>query len=85
MKLKHPIQVMIYHQCKMPIPKESNSYTLIYPDWIIYLLRSNQHKMDEKHIIYTYKNEVHEAYKKWSFERIEKVLTRLGATYWEIG
>jgi hypothetical protein len=38
-----------------------------------------------KHIIYTYKGKVYQSYKAWSFYHIEEVLTRLGATYWEIG
>jgi hypothetical protein len=38
-----------------------------------------------KHIIYTYRNKVYQCYKDWDFERIEKVLERLGASYWEIG
>jgi len=38
-----------------------------------------------KHIIFTYKDKIYQSYKDWSFEHIEKVLTRLGATYWEIG
>ena len=38
-----------------------------------------------KHIIYVYKEEVFQCYKNWSFEKCEQVLSRLGATYWEIG
>ena len=38
-----------------------------------------------KHIIFTYKGKVYQSYKDWSFERIENVLERLGATYYEIG
>lgn len=38
-----------------------------------------------KHIIFTYKNKVYQSYKNWAFDRIERVLTRLGASYWEIG
>lgn len=38
----------------------------------------------KRHIIYTYKGEVYEAEKYWSIEHAEKVLNRLGATYWEI-
>ena len=38
----------------------------------------------KRHIIYTYKGEVYEAEKYWSIEHAEKVLSRLGATYWEI-
>jgi len=37
-----------------------------------------------RHIIYTYKNKVYQAHKNWSFEHCEEILTRLGATYWEI-
>jgi hypothetical protein len=37
------------------------------------------------HIMYTYKGKFHEIYKDWNLQRIEKVLTRLGASYWEIG
>ena len=37
------------------------------------------------HIIYTYKGKVYQSFKYWTFEHAEKVLTRLGATYWEIG
>ena len=39
----------------------------------------------EKHLIYTYKGMVYQAYKKWTFQHCEKVLERLGASYWEIG
>ena len=37
-----------------------------------------------KRIMFTYKGNFHQSYKDWDFERIERVLTRLGATYWEI-
>jgi len=37
------------------------------------------------HIIYTHKGRVYTANKNWSFEHCEEVLTRLSATYWEIG
>lgn len=37
------------------------------------------------HIIYTHKGEVKETHKNWTIVHAEKVLTRLGATYWEIG
>ena len=40
---------------------------------------------DIRHIIFTYKGKVYQAYKKWSFEKCEKILKRLGAKYWEIG
>jgi hypothetical protein len=39
----------------------------------------------ELHIMYTYKGEFHQAFKCWTFAHAEEVLTRLGATYWEIG
>jgi len=39
----------------------------------------------ERHIIFTYKGKVYQSFKTWDFERIERVLTRLGASYWEIG
>lgn len=38
-----------------------------------------------KHIIYTYKGKVYTSFKHWDFQRIERVLTRLGAEDWEIG
>lgn len=38
-----------------------------------------------KHIIYTYKGKIYQAYKKWSFNHCEDVLKRLGGDYWEIG
>ena len=38
-----------------------------------------------KHIIFTYKGKIHQIYKDWDIGRIEKVLKRLGANYWEIG
>lgn len=41
--------------------------------------------MKKLHIMYTYKGKFYQAHKNWSFERIELVLSRLGATYWEIG
>ncbi len=37
------------------------------------------------HLIFTYKGVVYQRFKDWSFARCEAVLTRLGATYWEIG
>ena len=41
--------------------------------------------MKELHIIYTYKDKVYTAWKKWTFSHCEEVLERLGATWWEIG
>ena len=38
-----------------------------------------------RHIMYTYKGKVHHAWKDWSFNKVERVLTRMGASYWEIG
>lgn len=38
-----------------------------------------------KHIIFVYRSRVYESYKDWSVDKIEAVLVRLGATYWEIG
>lgn len=37
------------------------------------------------HIIFTYKGKLCQCYKNWDIDRIESVLSRLGATYWEIG
>lgn len=37
-----------------------------------------------RHIMYTYKGKVHHAWKDWSFNKVERVLTRMGASYWEI-
>jgi len=37
------------------------------------------------HIIYTYNGKVYDALKKWTLKHAEKVLKRLGASYWEIG
>lgn len=37
------------------------------------------------HVMFTYKGEFHQSWKDWSFDRIERVLERLGASYWEIG
>lgn len=42
-------------------------------------------KPRELHIMYTYKGKFYQAYKHWTFAHAEAVLTRLGATYWEIG
>ena len=42
-------------------------------------------EIQERHLIYTYKDKVYQAYKKWTFKHCEDVLKRLGATYWEIG
>lgn len=42
-------------------------------------------KEDEKHIIYQINGKVKQAYKRWSFEKCELVLKRLGVKYWEIG
>jgi len=41
--------------------------------------------IEERHLIYTYKDKVYQAHKRWTFAHCEKVLNRLGATYWEIG
>lgn len=38
-----------------------------------------------KHIIFTYKGKFYQLYKDWDFDKIEKVMYRLGASYWEIG
>jgi hypothetical protein len=37
-----------------------------------------------RHVIFTYKGKTYQHFKRWDFDRIEKVLLRLGATYWEI-
>lgn len=37
------------------------------------------------HIMYIFKGKFYQAKKRWSFERAELVLKRLGASYWEIG
>jgi hypothetical protein len=37
-----------------------------------------------RHVIFTYKGKTYQHFKRWDFNRIEKVLLRLGATYWEI-
>lgn len=42
-------------------------------------------KTQERHLIFTYKGKVYQAFKKWTFSQCERVLERLGATYWEIG
>jgi hypothetical protein len=36
-------------------------------------------------IIYTYKKRTYQAAKNWTIDYAEKVLERLGASYWEIG
>lgn len=41
-------------------------------------------KMDKLHIMYTYKGKFHESFKMWSFDRADKVLTRLGASCWQL-
>jgi len=38
-----------------------------------------------KHILFTYNGTVYSRHKDWDFNRCERVLERLGATYWEIG
>jgi len=38
----------------------------------------------DRHIIFVYKGKVHQSFKSWDFNRCERVLERLGATYWEI-
>jgi len=40
---------------------------------------------EKVHIMVTYKGKFYQYFKNWTFERIEKVLTRMGASYWEIG
>jgi hypothetical protein len=47
--------------------------------------RNAESKPRELHIMYTYKGEFHQTFKYWTFAHAEEVLTRLGATYWEIG
>jgi hypothetical protein len=47
--------------------------------------RKAESKPRELHIMYTYKGGFHQAFKCWTFAHAEEVLTRLGATYWEIG
>ena len=42
-------------------------------------------ELQERHLIYTYKGKIYEAFKKWTFEHCEQVLIRMGANYWEIG
>ena len=37
------------------------------------------------HVMYTYKNKFYQCYKGWDINRIESVLKRLGASYWELG
>jgi hypothetical protein len=37
------------------------------------------------HIIFTFNGKVYSRFKNWGLARCEAVLTRLGATYWEIG
>jgi len=37
------------------------------------------------HIIYTYKGKVYEANKNWTVLQCERVLNRLGSSYWECG
>jgi hypothetical protein len=37
------------------------------------------------HIIYTFRGNVYQAEKNWSFKHAEDVLTRMGCEYWEIG
>ncbi|HAT75978.1 MAG TPA: hypothetical protein DCS19_03820 [Flavobacterium sp.] len=61
-------------------------YQIIYADQydaIINLKISDMKK--ELHLIYKYKGKVYQSYKRWSFSHCEKVLIRLGASYWEIG
>jgi len=41
--------------------------------------------MKETHIMFTYKGNFYSRFKKWDFARCERVLKRLGASYWEIG
>ncbi len=53
----------------------------------IFEIKSKQveSKPRELHIMYTYKGKFYQAFKCWTFAHAEEVLTRLGATYWEIG
>ena len=46
---------------------------------------TNKVKPDVRHLIYTYKDKVYQSHKRWTFSHCEEVLTRLGASYWEIG
>ena len=52
---------------------------------LVKFIKEVKSKPRELHIMYTYKGEFHQAYKHWTFAHAEAVLTRLGATYWEIG
>ena len=47
--------------------------------------REAESKPRELHIMYTYKGKFYQAFKHWTFAHAEEVLTRIGATYWEIG
>jgi hypothetical protein len=48
-------------------------------------MNSRNADMKEIHLIFTYKGETYSRFKHWMFAQCEEVLTRLGATYWEIG
>jgi len=37
------------------------------------------------HMMFTHKGKFYSFFKNWNYERAEKVLERLGATYYEIG
>lgn len=38
-----------------------------------------------KHIIYTYKGQMYQAYKDWDMDTIRAVMTRIGATDYAVG
>ena len=73
MKLSLPLILQLYKNAKTMSFKE-------YLDWI-----KVRFKPEMIHIIYTYEGIVYQAYKFWDFDHAERVLERLGATYWEIG
>lgn len=35
-------------------------------------------------MIFTFRGKVYQSFKDWDFQKCERVLQRLGATYWEI-
>jgi hypothetical protein len=37
------------------------------------------------HLMFTYKGKFYSRHKYWTFETAEAVLTRIGASYWELG
>ena len=72
--IKRHYTTKLYEFPSFPLPNYRYFTYCVYKDLLAMI-----------HIIYTYKGKVYQSFKSWNVQKIERVLTRLGATYWEIG